>query len=190
MINTSALNLSKLSRGKGENKGSYIQVIYDDKDINDLNYTQAILNNSIKYKQQIKHSLSSKLTENRKLNLPKTFSTRKGPLVLFSEDFSNSNHFIEDVKTNLKNTQPKTVESLRTFGDLRKSILEFGLNELGSSDLERQNTLDYLNYFREKNLLQLRDQTWLLSKTVSYKLVKEMEARLTRKPIQRWKTKG
>lgn len=29
MINT-ALNLSKLSRGKGERRGSYIEVIYDD----------------------------------------------------------------------------------------------------------------------------------------------------------------
>ena len=37
MLNT-ALNLSKLSRGKGERKGSLIEIVYDDQVTDFLNY--------------------------------------------------------------------------------------------------------------------------------------------------------
>lgn len=110
MINT-ALGLSKLSRGKGERKGPFIQVVYDDKDLNELNFTEPLNNNLQKENKQ-------------KLNLPKTFTTRKGPLLLFSEDFS-----LDDFSLDPKIRNIELTKSLKTFGDLRKSILEFGIND-------------------------------------------------------------
>jgi hypothetical protein len=92
----SIVQLSKLSRGRGENKGSYIEVVYDDevndedsfqilfilmklfyKDVNNLHYSE-LLHSSNGHKAAI---------QNKSLSIPKTFTTRKGPLLLFSEDF-------------------------------------------------------------------------------------------------------
>lgn len=96
----------------------------------------------------------------RKINLPKTFSTKKGPLILFSEepptlvapphslnttslsmytnpkDTPRSNHraaskYIESKSQSKFND----LNALKTINDLRKSILEFG-----SYDNSAQNT--------------------------------------------------
>lgn len=61
--------------------------------------------------------------------LPKTFTTRKGALLLFSEDFANKrlgggNH--EHKKHNVADSLPE----LRTVDDLAKSILAYGASKV------------------------------------------------------------
>lgn len=157
------LNLSKLSRGKGERKGSYIQVIYDDRDLNERNYGEFIRNH---LQDDSRHGTQLEaIHENRKLNLPKTFTTRKGPLLLFSEDSRvHANDFLGDAGGGLNNKQPESNElkSFKTIRNLRRSILEFGNQRTAefiynrpveartdSFVMERENTLETFSLFKE-----------------------------------------
>jgi hypothetical protein len=155
------LNLSKLSRGKGERKGSYIQVIYDDRDLNERNYGEFIRNH---LRDESRHGTQLEaIQENRKLNLPKTFTTRKGPLLLFSEDSRVQSDFLSDVGVSMNNKQPESNElkSFKTTRNLRRSILEFGNHRAefiynrpldAKSDsfvMERENTLETFSLFKE-----------------------------------------
>lgn len=156
------LNLSKLSRGKGERKGSYIQVIYDDRDLNERNYGEFIRNH---LHDESRHTNQLEtLNEQRKLNLPKTFTTRRGPLLLFSEDSRvQQTDFFSDHERNAHAKQMETNElkSFKTIRNLRKSILEFGgskepieyTNRQNTRNdsfiMERENTLETFSLFKE-----------------------------------------
>ena len=142
-MTSTALGFSKLSRGVGEKKGSNYQVTYTDRDF--YNPDHLGQNNSLLINR-------NGFQENRELHLPKTFTTRKGPLLLFSEDLSYD--YLTDESLNLptKTTRSNTDKPLKTFGDLRRSILEFGVNE--SDDwllLDSQRT----NHSQDKNLVFL-----------------------------------
>lgn len=122
MMTSTTLGLSKLSRGVGEKKGSNFQVTYADRDYYYSEYREFGQNNSL---------LTSRNSyqENRELHLPKTFSTRKGPLILFSEDLTYEQLSDESITQPSKISRSNTEKPLKTFGDLRRSILEFGVNE-------------------------------------------------------------
>ena len=82
-------------------------------------------------------------------SLPKTFLTKKGPLLLFSEDSIIETDFFP-----IHNERTVQIESsIKTTKNLRKSILEFGLH-MGSFkksktvELERQNTLESFSFFK------------------------------------------
>ncbi|CAF0829746.1 unnamed protein product [Brachionus calyciflorus] len=115
-----ALSLSKLSRGIGENKGSYFQVTYDGRDFYNSQYTDAFLNNNLLINR-------GSVLEQRQLHLPKTFTTRKGPLILFSEELNND--LVDGLSPKQKNSNHTNDRPIKTFGDLKRSILEFGSNE-------------------------------------------------------------
>jgi len=92
---------------------------------------------------------------NRKINLPKTFTTKKGPLILFSEEPTliapphslNTTHLSlfkqpkETPRAPSKYTETKATNNpyndFKTIGDLRKSILEFGSNDVSAQDTKR-----------------------------------------------------
>ena len=81
--------------------------------------------------------------------LPKTYLTKKGPLLLFSEDSIIETDFFP-----VHNERTVQIESsIKTTKNLRKSILEFGL-QMGSFkksksvELERQNTLESFSFFK------------------------------------------
>lgn len=152
------LNLSKLSRGKGERKGSYIQVIYDDRDLNERNYGEFVRNHI----SDDRHNTQLEtINENRKLNLPKTFTTRRGPLLLFSEDSRVQSDFYSDhANANAKqNAENNELKSFKTIRNLRRSILEFGNpkdfiynrtnTKNGSFLMERENTLETFSLFKD-----------------------------------------
>lgn len=117
MINT-ALGLSKLSRGIGEKKGPLLQISYDELDYFDIKGRKKTQDNKL--------SSNNSVAEQRELHLPKTFSTRKGPLILFSEDLT-----LERNEEDRPCPKPREKQNkpLRTFGDLRRSILEFGVDD-------------------------------------------------------------
>lgn len=84
--------------------------------------------------------------------------------MLFSEDFSTTNSlFIDNSNQNVninESNQELNSSSIKTFGDLRKSILEFGVGDYSTSinyktsneesvRLERQNTLESLSFYKE-----------------------------------------
>lgn len=156
------LNLSKLSRGKGERKGSYIQVIYDDRDLNERNYGEFVrqhLHDESRHTNQL-----DTINEQRKLNLPKTFTTRRGPLLLFSEDSSVQSDLFSDHERNAhtnKQAELNELKSFKTIRNLRRSILEFGsqkepqfvYNSQNTPNdsflMERENTLATFSLYKE-----------------------------------------
>lgn len=87
---------------------------------------------------------------NRSIPIPKTYTTRKGPLLLFSEDFVGkvelvNNEFNIDYDKRITNesimsyasttaTSVKDKLSLKTMNDLRTSILTFGAPEIEPLD--------------------------------------------------------
>lgn len=99
------------------------------------------------------------------MNLPKTFTTRKGPLLLFSEDSRVQSDLLGDSSMMSKQSEINLeLKSLKTTRNLRKSILEFGgnveynenLNELTQSnetsdtfEMEREKTLATFSLFKE-----------------------------------------
>lgn len=117
MVNT-AIGLSKLSRGIGEKKGPLLQISYDNLDYLDIKSHRKLLNDKL--------TPNYSVAEQRELHLPKTYTTRKGPLILFSEDLT-----LERNEENKPCPKPreKQNKSLHTFGDLRRSILEFGVDD-------------------------------------------------------------
>jgi hypothetical protein len=63
------------------------------------------------------------IRDTQELYVPKTFTTRKGALLLFSEDYAMKHRQThEEVTTK----QPPEAVDLRTVEDLTKSILKYG----------------------------------------------------------------
>ena len=63
--------------------------------------------------------------------LPKTFTTRKGALLLFSEDFANKQ--LSGGQHQLENKQDGNLPELRTVDDLAKSILAYGASKVSAA---------------------------------------------------------
>jgi hypothetical protein len=94
--------------------------------------------------------------------LPKTYLTKKGPLLLFSEDSIIEPDFFPD---NDRTVQFESSD-LKTISSLRKSILEFGSKQVAAfgknisqeeevyakMSFDRANTLDSFSFFREHKL--------------------------------------
>ena len=71
--------------------------------------------------------------------LPKTFTTRKGALLLFSEDFANKQ--LSGGQHQLENKQDGNLPELRTVDDLAKSILAYGASKVSAAVI----TIDCIN---------------------------------------------
>ena len=154
---SSDINLSKLSRGKGEKIGQNIQVVYDDKDLTERYYAHFYhkhIDNTNNYVHT--HQLANKVQ-----NLPKTYLTKKGPLLLFSEDSIIEPDFfpINDRTVQLE------CSDLKTTRHLRNSILEFGsrhmqpFHKINEDDtiytrmtFDRENTIDSFSFFKQHKL--------------------------------------
>lgn len=95
--------------------------------------------------------------------MPKTYLTKKGPLLLFSEDSIIEPDFFPD---NDRTVQFES-SNLKTMRNLRKSILEFGSRHMTSFNknlaheeevyaakmtFDRENTLDSFSFFRGHKL--------------------------------------
>ena len=110
------------------------------------------------------------------MNIPKTFTTRKGPLLIFSEDFVgklslfNSSSYDSFATPNNELSSPsaelKEKSPIKTINDLRTSILTFGdpndsyedahatnrtENDSYRHRIKREDTLAYLKFFKNKN---------------------------------------
>jgi hypothetical protein len=124
------------------------------KDLSELHYSE-ILNTQPNF--------TDNLVEGRQLPLPKTFSTKKGPLLLFSEETllsqaqqSQQNQPKGQLNQNFNSNEIKqTSQSLITIGELRRSILKFpsltnfeNSNEDMSGLFEREGTLETLTMFK------------------------------------------
>ena len=116
--------------------------------MNNINYTDSIYRSSYR----------NDPNDNRQMHLPKTFSTRKGPLILFSEEFTQSQNIFEETPQNSRNFYSENEHEIKTLGDLRKSILEFGMLDTDrSNNFEKQLTFDSFGEKRlvGENLIQL-----------------------------------
>ena len=82
--------------------------------------------------------------DNFEIQLPKTFITRKGALLLFSEDFANKSSLPPQAKKKRKNTQQTSASlddlDLRTVDDFARSILTYGSRVRNS---QRHNHMQY-----------------------------------------------
>ncbi len=61
----------------------------------------------------------------QEISLPKTFTTRKGALLLFSEDFA-AKLYAEGKRRQRFSSSAGDLSQLRTMGDLTQSILSYG----------------------------------------------------------------
>ena len=64
--------------------------------------------------------------ELHEVNLPKTFTTRKGALLLFSEDFAMKTHQEDDKLDSSRHVPTFEELNLHTVDDLTKTILSYG----------------------------------------------------------------
>ena len=158
---------------------SEIQYATETVRVNDANSNQT-LNNEHKQQQQSEQQQTSTqfLNQQKTFNLPKTFSTKKGPLLIFSDHITGSvssgagsSEMINGHQINLNSNRERIfakeyicendteIKSLKTINDLRKSILEFGhIKNVGESlerenfakiKVNRQNTLESLSFLRQ-----------------------------------------
>uniref|UniRef100_A0A8W8LK15 Uncharacterized protein n=1 Tax=Magallana gigas TaxID=29159 RepID=A0A8W8LK15_MAGGI len=141
---SSALNLSLLSRGVGEiskNGHEKIDVVFEPQD-----YYNFVTDSRRIYLPPIQHSYTydepefsiSRTSKKsvQEINMPKTFTTRKGALLLFSEDMAHRkrhshHHHIHKSHMDFDDRESQLSKSadeidLRTVDDLAKSILSFG----------------------------------------------------------------
>ncbi|KAK2153550.1 hypothetical protein LSH36_293g02039 [Paralvinella palmiformis] len=117
---TSALNLSLLARGVGEVKRNGSEKIDVVLEPSTRLYLPPIHNQQVNSRNAY--------YESKKLSLPKTFITRKGALLLFSEDFAQKSKGLQhDVDANKSGvTSAFGALDLHTVEDLTKSILSYG----------------------------------------------------------------
>ncbi|ESP00764.1 hypothetical protein LOTGIDRAFT_238518 [Lottia gigantea] len=128
------LNLSLLSRGIGEvqqNGHEKVEVVLEPED-----YFNFVRDRKRLYLPPIKTKyFAADPTETvrtlKKLELPKTFTTRRGALLLFSEDFAIRNESCANHHKSIVSHSLDDVGSvdLKTVDDLAKSILSYGKEE-------------------------------------------------------------
>ncbi|XP_064598097.1 uncharacterized protein KIAA2012 homolog [Liolophura sinensis] len=142
MSGGSALNLSLLSRGIGEvsrNGHEKVEVVFEPEDyFNWANNPERMLRLPAIPQQQRqafsktleKHFDYAKAENLAYVHVPKTFTTRKGALLLFSEDLATKTtpRNMQDRKQHLV-THSMDDFDLRTVDDLAKSILSYGKDE-------------------------------------------------------------
>ncbi|XP_067685707.1 uncharacterized protein KIAA2012-like [Haliotis asinina] len=161
MAGGGALNLSLLSRGVGEvqkNGHEKVEVFLEPEDYyNFRDVPQRYYFPPIKHKYtmlQDMPALSSRESrDHQEIHLPKTFTTRKGALLLFSEDLALRDS--EREQTEHQQTKPVSKSTdgpldLRTVDDLAKSILSYGNHDNNSVYLK------FLHRKREKHYRQIR----------------------------------
>ncbi|XP_056011468.1 titin homolog isoform X34 [Ostrea edulis] len=143
---SSALNLSLLSRGVGEitkNGHEKIDVVFEPQDYyNFVNDSRRIylppIQPSYAYDEpSFSLSRASKKSV-QEISMPKTFTTRKGALLLFSEDMAqrkrHTHHHVRKSHLGFDDRESQLSKSadeidLRTVDDLAKSILSFGAQD-------------------------------------------------------------
>ncbi|XP_046563520.1 titin homolog [Haliotis rubra] len=161
MAGGGALNLSLLSRGVGEvqtNGHEKVEVFLEPEDYyNFRDVPQRYYFPPIKHKytmlQDMPELSSRESRDHQEIHLPKTFTTRKGALLLFSEDLALRDS--EREQTERQQTKPVSKSSdgaldLRTVDDLAKSILSYGNHDNNSVYLK------FLHRKREKHYRQIR----------------------------------
>ncbi|KAL5005681.1 hypothetical protein ScPMuIL_016839 [Solemya velum] len=137
MVGTSTLNLSLLSRGIGEistNGHEKVDVVFEPQDY--FNFAEnphriyfPTFHPSFPLDQE--QGLAARTCrELKQIDLPKTFTTRKGALLLYSEDLAQktSNTDISFSRHRPLPDIPRSLDDLdlRTVDDLTKSILSYG----------------------------------------------------------------
>ncbi|XP_078324778.1 uncharacterized protein LOC111122773 isoform X11 [Crassostrea virginica] len=148
---SSALNLSLLSRGVGEitkNGHEKIDVVFEPQDYyNFVNDTSRIylppIQPSYTYEEPTFSISRTSKKSVQEINMPKTFTTRKGALLLFSEDMAHrqrhTHHHIRKSHMSFDDRESELSKSadeidLRTVDDLAKSILSFGAQDTEKDD--------------------------------------------------------
>nr|XP_022320403.1 titin homolog isoform X26 [Crassostrea virginica] len=148
---SSALNLSLLSRGVGEitkNGHEKIDVVFEPQDYyNFVNDTSRIylppIQPSYTYEEPTFSISRTSKKPVQEINMPKTFTTRKGALLLFSEDMAHrqrhTHHHIRKSHMSFDDRESELSKSadeidLRTVDDLAKSILSFGAQDTEKDD--------------------------------------------------------
>ncbi|XP_061188991.1 titin homolog isoform X2 [Saccostrea echinata] len=147
----SALNLSLLSRGVGEitkNGHEKIDVVFEPQDyynfVNDSSrvYLPPIQPSYAYDEPTYSFSRASKKSV-QEISMPKTFTTRKGALLLFSEDMAHrtrqTHHHVRKSHMSMDDRESHLSKSadeidLRTVDDLAKSILSFGAQDSDRED--------------------------------------------------------
>ncbi|XP_048237994.1 titin homolog isoform X1 [Haliotis rufescens] len=161
MAGGGALNLSLLSRGVGEvqtNGHEKVEVFLEPEDYyNFRDVPHRYYFPPIKHKytmlQDMPDLSSRESRDHQEIHLPKTFTTRKGALLLFSEDLALRDS--ERDQTEQQQTKPVSKSTdgaldLRTVDDLAKSILSYGNHDNNSVYLK------FLHRKREKHYRQIR----------------------------------
>ncbi|XP_071103771.1 uncharacterized protein KIAA2012 homolog [Haliotis cracherodii] len=161
MAGSGALNLSLLSRGVGEvqtNGHEKVEVFLEPEDYyNFRDVPHRYYFPPIKHKytmlQDMPDLSSRESRDHQEIHLPKTFTTRKGALLLFSEDLALRDS--ERDQTEQQQTKPVSKSTdgtldLRTVDDLAKSILSYGNHDNNSVYLK------FLHRKREKHYRQIR----------------------------------
>ncbi|XP_053386732.1 titin homolog isoform X28 [Mercenaria mercenaria] len=159
MATGSALNLSLLSRGVGEvtrNGSEKVDVIFEPQDYfnfveesHDRPFFLPPLQPRYHGFTSEPSQLSSRYSSKDAVHLPKTFTTRKGALLLFSEDMAHRTKAVEAKKhrhqgfhsdrdiTLSSLEESSTDRDLKTVDDLAKSILAYGsIDESGNMNLK------------------------------------------------------
>ncbi|ELU01044.1 hypothetical protein CAPTEDRAFT_219271 [Capitella teleta] len=155
-------NLSLLSRGVGEvklNGHEKVEVVLEPEDY--MNYAAGESTILPPLQPQYAHvplqpmySMGSSPRNSlqarescQELHVPKTFTTRKGALLLFSEDYALKNRFHEtDSEQEEKTSQNK---DLRTVEDLTNSILKYGSRRHGTPEIN-------LHFLHDRNIRRVR----------------------------------
>ncbi|XP_041374686.1 uncharacterized protein KIAA2012 homolog [Gigantopelta aegis] len=146
MAGVGALNLSLLSRGIGEvqtNGHEKVEVFLEPEDYYNFVNSDRYYLPPIKTNFSFTHGgtgLSSRGSrEFNEIHLPKTFTTRKGALLLFSEDFALRDKEREAAQ------KDGTSLSIHTVEDLAKSILSYG-----SHDRQENTANVYMKFLHQK----------------------------------------
>ncbi|XP_052234781.1 uncharacterized protein LOC127847142 isoform X2 [Dreissena polymorpha] len=204
MATGSALNLSLLSRGVGEikrNGTEKVDVIFEPQDYFNFveqSHDRPFFLPPLQSRYGFSHEpsqISSRYTSSSSkdaVHLPKTFTTRKGALLLFSEDMAHrtkkpkhhekhkSIGFYPDQDvTESTETLPSSADhDLKTVDDLAKSILSYGSFDEGKMNLKflrkQRRRFDYERQIRPgfsaKRYLSTWTKTWddtVLEKVIS-----------------------
>lgn len=136
-------------------------------DLHDIGYESLFFNTT---KKSTGNESKDSLKSTNNVELPKTFTTRKGQLLIFSEDYTSASEksFLHSKKSHHNNNNKATravdklyasldsesLKSINTTNELRKNILQFGMN---THDLERSNTIDSWTLYDKKKSQSKRE---------------------------------
>ncbi|PVD38884.1 hypothetical protein C0Q70_01509 [Pomacea canaliculata] len=170
MAGGGALNLSLLSRGVGEvqkNGHEKVEVFLEPSDYynfgGDRHYYHPTIQENYSLLGGGQRLSTQSIRDSYEFSLPKTFTTRKGALLLFSEDLAlkakeqehqgRNQHYSQNVFSTSPEDDGTSIE-LKTVDDLAKSILHYGCRSY--EDDKNKMYLKFIHRQREKWERQIR----------------------------------